>query len=424
MAAADKLTRRDFLARGGAFLAGGFAAHRLLPSGVLAAPGIPGANDRVAIGFIGAGGRGRQLMKQLPKEGEIIAVCDCLLPRAEDAARQANANWIVYQDHRELLDVKAIDAVVVPTHDHGRALTCIHACQAGKDIYAEKPLTLTVREGRVLANAVRKYKRVFQTGSQQRSMEMNRFACAFVRSGGLGKVHTVQGCNYTGPGVGDRPEQPIPAGLDWDRWCNATRLRPYHRDFHFGWMGWKYYSGGEMTNWGAHGIDQVQWALGTDGDGPVEMWPESEGTNGKVSFRYASGVLLKLELQSGPMGGAIFLGEKGKLTIDRNVFQADPPDLIEDVPPPDAAKVWEGEGWVATLHQKNWLDCIKTRELPSADVEIGHRSISICHLANIARDVGRKLRWDPKRELFVGDDEANTHLDRPRRKGYEYPDPL
>ena len=430
MAAGENITRRRFLKRTAACALGGLAAPEIVGRAVLGGQGAPGANERLNVGFIGTGHRARLLMNQMPAGGEIVAICDVFLSRCDEARNEPNlkekaAKWRVYQDYRKLLEEKDIQAVVVPTTDHGRVLPCIHACQAGKDIYAEKPLTLTIHEGRVLVNAVRKHKRVFQTGSQQRSMEMNRFACELVRTGGIGKLREVLGCNYTGPGQCEGfPEEPIPEGLNWDMWCAQTRLKPYNSRLHFGWMGCKDYSGGEMTNWGAHGLDQVQWALGADDAGPVELWPESEGPNGTVYLRYSSGVLVKLELAQGPMGGAIFIGDKGKIEIDRNRFTATPPELVKNPPEPQKAEIWEGPGWQAKYHIQDWLDCIKTRARPVADVEIGHRSISVCHLANIARTVGRKLQWDPRDEKFVGDDEADAYLARPRRKGYELPDPL
>jgi len=186
-------------------------------------------------------------------------------------------------------------------------------------------------------------------------------------------------------------------------------------------MAWRAYSGGTMTNWGAHGLDQVQWALGMDGTGPVEVWPENNEKYAPVTFRYANGVLVKLELADGPKGGAIFIGDKGKIEIDRNRFKATPEDLVTEPPEPQTAEIWEGPGWQAKYHIGNWLDCIKTRELPVADVEVGHRSVTVCHLGNIAREVGHKLQWDPKREIFPNDPDANRYLDRPRRRGYEIP---
>jgi predicted dehydrogenase len=380
-------------------------------------------------------------MSQTPAAGKIVAVCDVFLRRCHEAIQEKGdlaKGWDVYQDYHKILERNDIDAVIVPTTDHGRVLPSIHACQAGKDIYAEKPLTLTVAEGRVLVKFVRKYKRVFQTGSQQRSMEYNRYPCELVRNGRIGKVHTVLGCNYTGPGTCDGlPEQPIPEDLNWDGWCAQTRLKPYNPSLQFGWMGCRDYSGGEMTNWGAHGLDQIQWGLGMSHTGPVEIWPATEGPHGEVHMRYANGVLVKLELrpnaQGGidfagktkrlPMGGAVFIGEKGMMWVARNEFESSPAEITHDPPEPQKREMWEGPGWQAKFHIGNWLDCIRTRERPVADVEIGHRSVSVCHLANIARQVGRKLRWNPDEETFVGDDEANTYLDRPRRKGYELPDP-
>ncbi len=426
MARAAGISRRRFLGVATA-CASAAGVPYFVPAGVLAAPNRPGANERVTVGFIGVGGRARLLIDQLPETAQIASVCDCFLKRAEEHAKTKKARWRIHQDYRKLLDEKDLDAVVIATTDHGRVLPCIRACQAGKDVYAEKPLTLYIREGRVLVDAVRKHQRVFQVGSQQRSMEMNRFACEFVRTGGLGKILEVRGIAYSGPNrYQGLPGQAIPEGLDWDAWLGQAEMRPYHQALQFGWMGWRDFSGGEMTNWGAHGLDQIQWALGMDETGPVEIWPVTPGPNGKVHYRYANGIVVKLELEKGPHGGGIFLGEKGKIEINRNKFTTNPKDLIKNPPPESEAAKWRDEValWQARYHMENWLDCIKTRRRPVADVEIGHRSITVCHLANIARELGRKLRWDPAKEQFVGDDEANDYVSRPRRKGYELPDPV
>jgi predicted dehydrogenase len=417
-------SRRAFLQHGVVAATTAVAIPYLLPHGLLAAAGRVGANDRVILGFVGTGKRARQLMDQIPAAGKVVSIADCYLKHAEDACQQNKADWKIYQDYRQMFDKEKLDAVFVVTPDHGRALPCIRACQAGLDVYAEKPLTVTIAEGRAIVNAARKYQRVFQVGSQQRTMEVNRFACELVRSGALGKIHTVLSVNHTGPKRygNDLPEQPIPEGDDWDVWCGPTELRPFNETLQSKWMTWWDYSGGEMTNWGAHGIDQVQWALGTSDTGPVEIWPVTEGRSGKVSMRYANGVEVRLELDKGPRGGAIFIGENGKIEINRNKCTANPPELIKDLPPPAVADIWEGEGWIARPHIQNWLDCVRIREKPNADVEIGHRSISVCHLANIARQLGRHLHWDPQNETFPGDDEANGCLTRPRRKGYELPE--
>ena len=423
MTTSQQLSRRDFLKRGAVVSAAGVALPYAVPSGVAAAPGRPGPNDQVVVGFIGTGGRARQLMDHMPAEGRIVAICDCYRQRYIDTLKEKKTDWRTYQYFREMLDGEKLDAVVIVTPDHARVLPCIHACQAGLDVYAEKPLTLTVREGRVLVDAVRKHKRVFQVGSQQRTMEMNRFACELVRTGRIGKIKKVQGICYPGPrDYQGLPEQPIPEGDDWDVWQARAEARPFNHALQFGWMGWRAYSGGEMTNWGAHGVDQIQWALGKSLTGPVEIWPVTPGPHGKVSMRYADGIQVDYELERGPAGGGIFTGSEAKIEINRNKFTTNPPDFVKDPPDPAVARSWEGAGWIARPHIQNWLDCIKTREPPNADVEIGHRSISVCHLANIARQIGRPLRFDPDNETFPGDAEANCYLDRPRRKGWELPE--
>lgn len=384
-----------------------------------------GANDRISIGVIGVGNRSKLLIDQLPEQGQVVAVADCWLTRCEEAAAKRQANWKMFQDYRRLLDLKEVDAVIVGTTDHVRTLPSIHACQAGKDVYAEKPLTTYIEEGRALVRAARRHNRIFQVGSQQRSMAMNQIASEFVRTGGIGKLLLVQGAHYPGPArYTGLPEEPVPAKLNWDMWTGPTELRPYNQKLHLGWMGWRDYSGGEMTNWGAHGLDQIQFALGTDTTGPVELWPITSGTNGSVAFRYANGVEVQLVLEDKAfLGGARFIGEKGSVDILRNNFRTDPGGLIRNLPPRAEIDKWRDEValWQARFHMERWLQCIKSREMPNADVEVGHRSISLAHLANITREVGHKLRWDPANEKFVDDAAANALLSRPRRKGYELP---
>jgi predicted dehydrogenase len=379
-------------------------------------------SEQVLIGVIGVGGRAKQLIDQIPTDGRVVAAADCYVNRAADAARERKADWKIYQDYRRMLDAEKLDAVLVATPDHARTLPCIVAVQSGLDVYAEKPLTAYVHEGRVLVDAVRKHDRVFQVGTQQRTMEINRFCCEYVRDGKLGPLEVVSAVNYTGPRRYEGlPEEPVPDGDDWNTWCGPTELRPFNNQLQFGWMQWRDYSGGEMTNWGAHGVDQIQWALGKDDTGPTELWPVSPGPNGKVNMKYADGTLVRFERDGAPMGGAVFVGENCKMEINRNRFATNPPDFVTGAPEPAVAAKWEGEGWIARPHIQNWLDCIKTRDRPNADVEIGHRSITICHLVNIARELGRKVHWDPSAERFENDDEANLLLDRPRRAGFELP---
>jgi predicted dehydrogenase len=393
-----------------------------IPARMLGREDAAAASETVLIGFIGTGGRARQLMDQLPAPGRIVAIADCYEKRMTDTLAEKGTDWRTYHDYRQMFDQEQLDAVVVATPDHGRTLPCIRACEAGLDVYAEKPLTVYIREGRQLVDAARHYDRVFQVGTQQRTMEINDYCCNLVRTGGIGDLKLVQAVNYTGPSRYEGlPEQPIPAGDDWDTWCGPTELRPFNEKLQFSWMQWRAYSGGEMTNWGAHGVDQIQWALGKSHTGPRELWPVTPGANGKVSMRYGDGTLVRFELEGGPMGGAIFTGSDAKIEINRNKFTTNPPDFAADAPDPAVREKWEGPGWTARPHLANWLDCIKTRERPHADVEIGHRSVSVCHLLNITRELGRKLTWNPEIEQFEDDDEANLLVDRPRRAGYELP---
>ncbi len=403
-----------------------FAFPTLVPGDALARPGRPGANDRIQLGFIGLGGRARWILTGEALPGaEVVAAADCYLPRCRETAKAVPGGdkWKTYQHYQEMLEKEKLDAVFVETTTHARVLACLHVLQSGRDVYAEKPLTLTVAEGRYLAQAVQKYNRVLQTGSQQRSMPINQYASKLVREGAIGKIHTVITFNFL-PGMGWTPRapEPIPRGLDWDQWCNQAELRPYNHDLQFGWGHYiDYDTGGQswgVTGWGTHSLDQVQCALGADNTGPIEIWPEEEGLSARVTARYASGTMLKLEGKKRGMEdlGAIFIGDQGKIEIKRGGFTASPNELLKGAPP--ETKQGRGE---SVAHIQNFLDCVRTRKRPNADVETGHRATTLCHLVNICRIMGRKLYWDPLGEKFAGDDQANMLLSRPRRKGYELP---
>jgi predicted dehydrogenase len=448
-----RLSRRRFLKSSSA----GAAAIGLpyfVSSSALGTQGGTGANDRVHIGLIGTGIRGKYLIASMPDEGRVVAICDCHLPRTADTLeprkkrhakllarfRERDAGrCTAYQDYRRMLDEAELDAVMIATPDHHHVLAAMLACQRGLDLYVEKPLSLTIAEGRALVEAVKRHKLVCQVGSQNRSMEMNRYACAFVRSGRLGKISRVQLPSYPGPMRYQRlPEEPVPKGLGWELFCGPTPVRPHNRKLWVkdqfkidgklwrGWDLWRSYSGHLMTNWGAHSVDMVQLALGTDGTGPVEVWPSTEKHTGSMRFcpvvmRYASGIELSLELPLAKLNRWLFHGELGLLSMHRNHFEVDPPELVTDPPDPKVAEIWKGHESVARPHVQNWLDCIKNRATPTVPVEVGHRSVTVCHLAGIARELRRKLRWDPDKERFPDDDEANALFDRPRRKGFDLP---
>jgi predicted dehydrogenase len=444
----SQLSRRELLRRTAMAGAASFAVPYLIPHGVLASPGKSGANDRIGIAGIGIGRQGAGVLARAihSPHGRFIGIADVNLPRAEEKCKHFGGR-VAVQDYRRILDRKDVDAIVTATPEHWRAIICVAACQAGKDIYAEKPVSLTIREGRLMVEAARKYKRVFQVGSQQRSTDICRVACEFLRNGGLGKISKIITMRYPSPFNCQLPGQPIPAGLDWDMWCGPTDVAPYHPELYIprgqpGWLSFRPYSGGEMTGWGAHGMDMIQWALAMDDSGPNEIWvdgerfdpptitaPEKSGraniqcSNPAVCWRYANGVTLVMDEAYGkqpgkpapkaPSFGAIVHGEKGTAVIDRGSFVTDPPELAEEAMRGRKSK---------ELHVENWLSCIKTRKRPNADIEIGHRSATVCHLGNIARWTNRKLCWDPIQETFVGDAEANQYLDRTRRKPYRLPE--
>lgn len=420
--------RRDFLSAGsGLVLSSAFTVPTIIPRSALASRNRPGPNDRIRIGCISAGQRARLLMDQLPESAELVAVADCNIEQAFQFRKERGAHWGVYGSHYPLLDRKDIDAVIIAGQEYQRVLPCIHAIQAGKDVYAEKPLTLYIQEGRILTEHVRKHKAILQVGTQQRSMEMNRVACEFVRNGGLGKLRYVSAVNYSGvgptPSVDSYEEKPIPSGFNWELHLNQSAWRPYGS----GAIKGRDFFGGQMTNWGAHGVDQIQWALGKDHTLPVRFKPITSGENGKVIAWYEDGTEIRFELEKGPMGGAIFVGEKGKLEINRNKFTSNPVEigneLLKKVDAAQEELKWSDQTalWQAKWHMQNWLDCIKTRERPVSDVEIGHRSIAFCHLTNITRWIDRELLFDPVTERFVDAEDANVWNDRPRRAGYELP---
>lgn len=423
----SSMTRRAFLgATSGAGIAA-FAAPYLIPSGVLAAPGRTGANDRIGVGYIGTGRRGRQIMG-LPEGAQIVAVSDLNLARMEDL-KAKNPSWKTYQYYRDLLADPDVDAVVIATPDHWHALPSIDACKAGKDVYVEKPMTLTIREGQAMVKAARENKRIVQVGSQQRSDKEFRLACELIRNGRAGKIHTVHTSNYPSPWDCPLGSQEVPEGLDWDMWCGQTTPRPYHEELYLprvrgqeaGWISFTPYSGGEMTGWGAHGFDIIQWALGTEMSGPVEVWPvldtkhpdESyKGPSCQVVMKYANGTEVRLDMDA-EIGGGLFVGDAGEIYVDRGKLRSTPEDIVKEPLGESEVRLYQSDN-----HMQNWIDCIRSRELPIADVEIGHRSTTVCHLGNIVRWAGRKLQWDPVTERFVNDDDANAFIERPMREPY------
>jgi predicted dehydrogenase len=451
------LTRRDFLKAA-------VASAPLLISARALGLRAPGANETVNVGLIGLGGRCRHLAEtcsHIPQM-RIAAVCDCFKPRVDSfmGLKPEGQRWNPYTDFRRMIERENLDAVMVVTTTHARAWVTCHAMAAGMDVYIEKPMCLTIAEGREMVQMARKCKRVTQVGTQQRSMPLNNWASDLVKNGAIGKVTTVLAPNFVAPVRWQpKPGEKMPAGGSdnwWDIWTNQAEWRPYRKELHEGWPRWWDYDGGGIsfgvTGWGTHSYDQIQRGLGTDETGPVEVVLEepvrdvpsgkfedrqpaddetgagyygmargAAGPRAKVRMKYANGTELHLHLDGdrGPGLGCIFVGEKGTIEINRDKIAADPKELIQSSDRPEPLQVMESQP-----HVENWIQCVKTRQRCTADIEYGQRSTTLCYLVNIARDVGRvsdALEWDPESERFTNCREANKMLSRHRRKGYKLP---
>jgi predicted dehydrogenase len=383
-----------------------------------------GPNDQIVMAAIGVGGQGTGIMKAAMKKPgvKVIAVCDLDDSHAKEAAQKVGKDCRVYKDFRELLARERLDAVTVGTVDHWHALTAIAAMRAGCDVYCEKPLSLTIEEGKAMVKAARKYDRIFQTGSQQRSDSRYRLACELVRNGRIGKVHTVEARIGDNPVGGPFKVVPVPDGLDWDFWKGPTADVPYVKErCHYEFRWWYEYSGGKLTDWGAHHNDIAQWGLGMDGSGPVHVTatgvePSHEPNSYNchphfaVTYTYADGT--HLITSSDGENGNRFIGEKGWIFVNRERIEASDQKLLDEALDRRAVRLY-----VSDDHMGNFIDGVRTRKRPICDVEIGYRSVTVCHLGAISLRLGIPLDWDPKAQHFVGPraDKGNAMISREMR---------
>jgi predicted dehydrogenase len=419
---------------------------------------VPGANERVQVGVIGFGLIGGQHVHDLrnQKDADLAAICDVYQPRLEQGVAACGRPAQAYSDFRKLLENKDLQAVVVCTPDHWHALMTIMACAAGKDVYVEKPLTLFVKEGRSMIQAAQRYNRIVQVGTQQRSGKHYQHAKELLKAGYIGEIVSVRAASLRNvmPGFGSPPDSAAPSDFDYDLWLGPAPKRHYNKLrglYHFRWF-WDY-SGGQMTNLGAHDIDIIQWAMGVKGPASVSCsggrfalkgLGETPDTQDAV-FEYPrfTSVYSFREASAGRRAGEglEFFGTKGSMTVSRSGFEVIPDMKIS---PSNAIPVFQGhpvggpvrekmqpEPWTRPikeagssneqfdLHIRNFLDCIKTRQQPVATVEGGHQATTACHLANISLRTGRKIRWDADKEEIVGDEEASAMLDRPYREPWD-----
>jgi len=417
--ASNGISRRSFLKTSAVTAGAALGLPAIVPASVF---GANPPSERITFGCIGVGNMGASDLKAFKNNrgAQVVAVCEVDAQRLEAARKLAQLDQkSCYVDFRELLARTDIDAVTVVTPDHWHVPISIAAVRAGKDVYCEKPLTLTILEGRRLANEVKRYGRVLQTGSQQRSGDEFRKACELVRNGYIGEVTTV----IAGlPGNNRKCEptwepQPVPEGFDYDRWLGPAECAPYHvQRCHYEFRFLLEYSGGQVTNWGAHHLDIAQWGLGMDDSGPVEIVGKGEfpttglfTTATRVDFEctYANGV--KLLCRTGG-GGTRFEGTKGWVHVNRGSLKAEPASLLTQTIGANEIHLQDSKS-----HHQNFLECIRSREQPIANVEIGHRSSTVCHLGNIAMLLKRPLKWNPAKEEFIGDDAANRMRWRPAR---------
>ena len=423
------LTRRGFL-RGAAASAGAaMALPAIVPSSVLGRDRAVAPSNRVAMGFIGTGGHGigMNLRSFLPqRDCQVVALCDIdpvNLARAAAVVKQrygaAYAGCATTQDWREIVARDDVDAVMISTPDHWHVPMSVAAIRAGKDVECEKP-TLTIQEGRVLADTVKRYGAVFQLSTEDRSIEVYHRMAELVRNGRIGKLQTIRVRLPAGPGsAGDPTPQPVPKGFDYDMWLGPAPLAPYTKarcHWNFRWI--RDYSGGQLSDWGAHLIDTAQWANDTEHTGPIEI--EGKGVRHAdglydtyhtyhVEYLYANGVRMivdsgAVDLKFEGTGG--WVGNRGW----RGRLQASSPDIIRSVIGPEEIHLFRGNG-----EQRNFLDCVHSRKDPYFPAEIGHRCCTVLHLGNIAMDLGRKVRWNPEAERFVNDPQADALRSRAMR---------
>lgn len=431
------LRRRSFL-KAAAALGAAAAFPTIVPSSVF---GANAPSKRITFGCIGVGRMGRGDMSEIlgRDDCQVLAVCDLDTKRLEDgkklvekiySARVTSGQYKgcdMHGDFRELIARKDIDAVTICTPDHWHMIPTITAAKAGKDIFLQKPLSLTISEGRIISDTVRRYGVVYITGSQQRSEKGFRYACELVRNGRIGKLHTVKIAVGTDPGTTNEPEMPVPSNLNYDMWLGPAPYKPYtekrvHPQKDYGRPGWLRiadYGAGMLTGWGAHHVDIAHWGMGTEYTGPVEISGEAEfPTDGlwdvhgpfRIEYLYANGVKVIFADQGKLKAGVTFEGTEGWVWVTRGGIDANPKSLLTSVIGPNEIHLYN-----STSHKGNLIDCIRTRAETVAPVEVGHRTCSVCLLSDIAIRLKRKLKWNPDIERFVGDPEADRMLSRPMR---------
>ena len=426
--------RREFLKKAAAAAMGAAGLPLFIPARALGRDGNSAPSDRITIGCIGVGGMGTANMTSFlhKRDAHVVAVCDVDAVHRKAAADAVNANYgskdcAQYEDFRELIARPGLDAVSIATPDQWHGVIAVAAAMAGLDIYGEKPLAYTISEGRAIVDAVKRYARVWQTGSWQRSQRHFRYGCELVRNGRIGKVHTVRvGLPY-GNSIADMGGYQVtnpPAGFNYDMWLGPAPWAPYCPNrchWNFRWI--SDYSGGQLTDWAGHHCDIANWGMNTERSAPIEIEgtaefpPANEGLfdtaeGYRFEARFKEGfTMIVADRKKQPLGmGVQFEGENGWVYVDRSGIDASPKSLLTSVIGPDEVHLY-----VSDDHHQNFLDCVRSRSLTVTPVEVAHHSIMVGHLGLIAMKLGRKVVWDPAAERFVNDPAADSYLVRPMR---------
>ena len=425
-----KINRRKFIGNSAAAV----AAFTIIPRHVLGGNGFIAANDRINLGYIGVGKQALGLLEDIGKckETTVLAACDVdqkklgrfkAAAEANNKAKNISGSVDAYKYYRELLQRKDIDAVVIATPDHWHAQIAVDAAKAGKDIYCEKPLALTIAEGRAMVNATRKYDRIFQTGNMQRSWRDFRHAVELVRNGYIGEIKEIN--VHVGEPVKQcsLPEMEPPAELDWNEWVGPSLYRGWHPelapkiddDNWAWWRGYRDFGGGLVTDWGAHMFDIAQWGLDMDESGPVLFLPPSVPSTSGLSMKYGNGVVVNHK-DWGEFNAVQFIGTEGRIEVSREFLRTFPDkDLANAELKPTDKRVYFSDN-----HYQDWVDAMKKRTKPVSDVETGHRTASVCNIVNIAYQLQRPLQWNPVTEEFIHDDYANMMRTRAFRGKWDF----
>ncbi|MDD4869964.1 MAG: Gfo/Idh/MocA family oxidoreductase [Kiritimatiellae bacterium] len=421
------ISRRSFL-RGSLLAAGATAFPAIISSSALGADGVVAPSNRIVMGAIGLGGMGNGNLGGFlgMKDVVVVGVCDVDKSHLDAAKKRVddrykNQDCRAYRDFRELIARGDLDAVSMATPDHWHALTAIACAKAGIDVYGEKPITHDLKEGRALCNAFKRHGRVWQTGSWQRSVDNFHRACELVRNGRIGKVHTCEVGLPTGSPVQPKPVEKVPEELDWDFWVGPSPLQPYCGISHWNWRWMLDFGGGQMMDWIGHHADIAHWGLDFDYTGPVEIegtgdfpldGPYNAPTSYKFTCKYVGGVnVIVANDKQQPMGmGTRWIGDKGWIHVDRGRTSSEPSELLKETIGPNETKLYYSRN-----HHANFIECVKSRKLTITPCEVSHRSASVGHLGQIAMVTGRKIKWNPEKEMIIGDAGAAGLLGRAYR---------